>query len=137
MFKSLTNSKEIIEHSISYLLGQENNGKNLLNLDDVRVKAHKDEKKIQYIDFSDIQEKEIILYNSNLNERIEIVSFKVNIMNLAVYDDNEQLINDAQVSMLWPNMEGVDLSEFNNIKISSTENLKFAFYFKLNWHLCR
>ena len=65
MFKSLTNSKEIIEHSISYLLGQENNGKNLLNLDDVRVKAHKDEKKIQYIDFSDIQEKEIILYNSN------------------------------------------------------------------------
>ncbi len=132
MFKSLTNSKEIIEHSISYLLGQENNGKNLLNLDDVRVKAHKDEKKIQYIDFSDIQEKEIILYNSNLNERIEIVSFKVNIMNLAVYDDNEQLINDAQVSMLWPNMEGVDLSEFNNIKISSTENLKFAFDFDQN-----
>lgn len=132
MFKSLTDTKEIIENTISYLVSQENSDEKVLDLDDVRIKTHKDEKKIQFIDLSNVEEKEIILYNSNLNERIEVVSFKVNTKNLAVYDNNKQLINDTQISFLWPNMEGVDLTEFSDIRITSTDDLNFAFDFDQN-----
>jgi 3-phenylpropionate/cinnamic acid dioxygenase small subunit len=58
------------------------------------------------------QERKLVIFNSNLQaNRREIVSIRVNTPHIEIYDDTKkQLVDNVQVSLVWPNMEGGALS---------------------------
>ena len=109
---------------------------NIFSLEDVRIKtdmmATSEDQNI--IDLSELNSKKtIILWNSNLNERIEVVSFTINSPHVEVLDSEGKLVENIQVSIIWPNVDGVspDNSVFQDTQIRGTQDLKFAFNYKL------
>lgn len=134
LYDCLTSTRQIIEKSASYLIGQQNSDKTIIfSLDDVRIKTGMGQsEKAKYLDLSDSTgKKTVVLWNSNLNERFEVVSFKVNSPYVEVVDSDGNIVKNIQVSMIWPNMEDVepDDSTFKNPRMSSNENLQFAYDF--------
>lgn len=133
MFDSLENSKEIIEASISYLMSNENKDESLFSIEDVRLAGndHAKQSKLKPIIRldSEKEEKKIILYNSNLNERHEIVSLRVSHPNVEVIDSKGLFVQNVQVSLVWPNMEGVLPYDKTSERLDSNNNLRFSTQF--------
>jgi len=77
-------------------------------------------------------EKKVLLYNSNLNERNEIVSFRINTPHVEIVDSKGLFIENVQVSLVWPNMEGVLPYDKTSEKIDQSNNLEFSNDFDSN-----
>ena len=71
-------------------------------------------------------EKKVLLYNSNLNERNEIVSFRINTPHVEIVDSKGLFLENVQVSLVWPNMEGVLPYDKSSDKIDQSNNLAFS-----------
>jgi hypothetical protein len=75
------------------------------------------------------QERKLVIFNSNPQaNRREIVSIRVNTPHIEIYDDTKkqkQPIDNVQVSLVWPNMEGGALSvdTSNSARMSSASKL--------------
>ena len=131
MYDCLRNSKDIIENSASYLMSSRSSDENVFLLEDVRLETKKP-KQSNFIDLNDKGEKVILLYNSNINERHEIVSFKVNTPHVEVFDSTGSPLANVQVSLIWPNVEGTTLVELQTERLSNGKDLKFGFDFDTN-----
>ncbi len=108
----------------------------MLSLDDVRIKSNINDKyESVVITLSDANpQKTVFLWNSNLAERIEIVSFRVNTAKVQVLNSTGHALDNIQLSLIWPNMDGSvpDESTFQSSRMTSTADLKFAFDFNRN-----
>ena len=86
------------------------------------------------------QERKLVIFNSNLQaNRREIVSIRVNTPHIEIYDDTKkQLIDNVQVSLVWPNMEGGALSvdTSNSARMSSASKLTHGHDFDANTFEC-
>lgn len=67
------------------------------------------------------------MYNSNLNERIDVVKFKVNTPHVQVLNSEGKVLENIQISLLWQNVEGVNPVNFGERKMSNTKDLHFAY----------
>ena len=118
---------------MSYLLNKENQFENIFNVDDVRLNQDQESKQQykEHIELSEHEpEKKIVLFNSNLNKRIEIISLRINTPFVEVYDNNGQIVENIQVSLIWPNTDGGYLREdLSDEKISNLDDLSFGFDF--------
>ena len=124
LYTSLFNCKHIIEETTSYLTANETvigaGGSSatriVYSLDDVSIlqsptkEASAFKQPEIFFDLGkDFDEKKIVLFNSNLNggHRYEIVSVRVNTPHVQVFDESAQLlVENVQVSHVWPNSEG-------------------------------
>ena len=86
------------------------------------------------------QERKLVIFNSNLQaNRREIVSIRVNTPHIEIYDDTKKtLIDNVQVSLVWPNMEGGALSvdNSNSARMSSASKLTHGQDFDTNTFEC-
>ena len=86
------------------------------------------------------QERKLVIFNSNLQaNRREIVSIRVNTPHIEIYDDTKkQLVDNVQVSLVWPNMEGGALSvdTSNSARMSSASKLTHGLDFDANTFEC-
>jgi hypothetical protein len=86
------------------------------------------------------QERKLVIFNSNLQaNRREIVSIRVNTPHIEIYDDTKKtLIDNVQVSLVWPNMEGGALSvdTSNSARMSSASKLTQGLDFDANTFEC-
>ena len=86
------------------------------------------------------QERKLVIFNSNLQaNRREIVSIRVNTPHIEIYDDTKkQLVDNVQVSLVWPNMEGDALSvdTSNSARMSSASKLTQGLDFDTNTFEC-
>jgi hypothetical protein len=139
LYEALQNSKDIIENSISYLIT--NKAENIFSVDDVHLAGNNKDKKENRINLiNEKDEKKILLYNSNLNERHEIVSFQINTPHIEIIDSNGLFVENVQISLLWPNMEGVKEFDSTSEKIDFSNDLNFSTdfdsnYFELLFHV--
>jgi hypothetical protein len=115
----LENSKTIIENSLSHLISKNNNNgetvvKNFLNIDDITSKSLN--KPCTFIKLTSIESKQrVVLFNSQLQKRVEIVSFEVNTPHVHVVDDSTgSVLENVQISHVWLNAE-------NNITYAMNE----------------
>lgn len=114
MYTALGNSKNIIEQSLAYLLTPDNISpiNNLLDIDDIRISSKKDNE-ANYIYLTDESPSQrIVVFNSLLQKRNEIVSIRINKANVQVFNEEDNtLIENVQVSLIWPNSEGGSLNQ--------------------------
>jgi hypothetical protein len=86
------------------------------------------------------QERKLVIFNSNLQaNRREIVSIRVNTPHIEIYDDTQNtLIDNVQVSLVWPNMDGGALSvdNSNSARMSSASKLTHGLDFDTNTFEC-
>jgi hypothetical protein len=86
------------------------------------------------------QERKLVIFNSNLQaNRREIVSIRVNTPHIEIYDDTKNtLIDNVQVSLVWPNMDGGALSvdTSNSARMSSASKLTHGLDFDANTFEC-
>jgi hypothetical protein len=86
------------------------------------------------------QERKLVIFNSNLQaNRREIVSIRVNTPHIEIYDDTKNtLIDNVQVSLVWPNMDGGALSvdNSNSARMSSASKLTHGLDFDTNTFEC-
>jgi hypothetical protein len=86
------------------------------------------------------QERKLVIFNSNLQaNRREIVSIRVNTPHIEIYDDTQKtLIDNVQVSLVWPNMDGGALSvdNSNSARMSSASKLTHGLDFDTNTFEC-
>jgi hypothetical protein len=86
------------------------------------------------------QERKLVIFNSNLQaNRREIVSIRVNTPHIEIYDDTKNtLIDNVQVSLVWPNMDGGALSvdTSNSARMSSASKLTHGLDFDTNTFEC-
>jgi hypothetical protein len=86
------------------------------------------------------QERKLVIFNSNLQaNRREIVSIRVNTPHIEIYDDTQKtLIDNVQVSLVWPNMDGGALSvdTSNSARMSSASKLTHGLDFDTNTFEC-
>ena len=110
----MENSKNIIEQSLAYLLTPDNISpiNNLLDIDDIRISS-KTDNEANYIYLTDESPSQrIVVFNSLLQKRNEIVSIRVNKPNVQVFkEENNSLIENVQISLIWPNSEGGSLNQ--------------------------
>jgi hypothetical protein len=136
LFDALRNSKEIIESSASYLITHENKAESIFSIEDVRLAGNDEEKRSKLKPIivleAENDEKKVLLYNSNLNERNEIVSFRINTPHVEIVDSKGLFIENVQVSLVWPNMEGVLPYDKTSEKIDQSNNLEFSNDFDSN-----
>lgn len=136
MFKSLEYSKEIIESSISYLITNDNKNEIVFSIEDVRLAGNDKEKQLKVKPIlkldNEKDEKKILLYNSNLNERHEIISLRVSHPNVEVIDSKGLFVENVQVSLVWPNLEGVLPYDKTSDRLDSNNNLLFSTQFDSN-----
>ncbi len=107
-------SRAVITNSLSYLSTSEETTENVFDLDDARLNENTRLKgNNQIIVLSQEKpEQKVVLFNSNLNKRHEVVSFRVNSPFVIVYDSDGKIVENIQVSLIWPFMEGSsELSE--------------------------
>ena len=128
LFRSLSKCKEVIESCSSYLTSKNNGDENVYSIDDVSLANLDEEKKrlkatITFDNTKQQEEQKIVLFNSNLNIRNEIISVRVNSPNVEVLDAENQVMKNLQISLVWPNTEGGFLDINNNARMSLNENL--------------
>jgi hypothetical protein len=134
MYVALENCREVIENSLSYLMSKENVAKdNIFNLDDVRInndQADKNGRK-ETIELTNSRPaKKVVLFNSNIHKRDEVVSFRVNVPNVEVVNSEGQIVSNVQISLVWPNMDGGYLSQDKyDDKLANGDQLPFALNF--------
>lgn len=113
---ALQNSKQVIENSLTYLTTTNNiNDENLFDIDDIRLSQQANSE--HFIDLLNTPKaaQKVVLFNSHLNKRNEIVSFRINTPNVYVINDADGTkLDDIQVSLVWPNTDGGKLSQFIN-----------------------
>ena len=133
LFTAMKNAKEIIEESVSYLISETNDPSKIFSIEDVTL-ANDDQDRLKIkpvIDLNEVNEKKIVLYNSNVNERDEVVSFRVSTPNVEVIDSVGKVLKEVQVSLVWPNLEGVYKHNDANQRLSA-ENVNFGADFDSN-----
>ncbi len=110
----MNTARDVIQSSVSFLISEDNTLKDLFYLDDVRINndSSSELKYKETIQLSDSNPlKKIVLFNPNLNKRDEIISFRINTPNVEVYNSNDELIPNTQISLVWKNMDGGYLNE--------------------------
>jgi alpha-mannosidase II len=133
LMQALRSSREIIEHSVSYLMTEDYEQANVFNIDDVRIKdAHgSKQNRLPYIQFdANESEKKLVLYNPSMQQRDELISVRVSNPNVQVSDERGNLLESTQVSLVWPNTDGGELSELSSDnRLPNNEDLSFATQF--------
>ncbi len=114
----MSNSINVIENSFSYLLSTSANNfdtkNNFFNIDDIRLASINSTIKTSFIELTEKNlYQTIVLLNSHMHIRNEIVSIRVNTPNVEVVrnTDNTKLEN-VQISLVWPNTDGGYLNQF-------------------------
>jgi alpha-mannosidase II len=102
LYESINFSKNIIETCAKNFVDKNKEIK--LNIDDLRSANKGNNRLVINFDEKDDQV-DVVIYNSNSNIRYELVALRVNVLNLDVYDGEDNLINDQQVSLVWINTE--------------------------------
>jgi hypothetical protein len=134
MNDALSNCREVIENSLSYLMSKENAAQeSIFNLDDVRInndQTSKNKYKEAIKLTSSKPERKVVLFNSNIHKRDEVISFRVNVPNVEVVTSEGKLVNNIQISLVWPNTDGGYLRQdkYDN-KIANADQLLFALNF--------
>ena len=135
---ALNKSKSIIESSLSYLFTNDLNTFsqiNILSIDDIRIESLKSKSPTPVVIelTSSKTYQTVVIFNSLINKRNEIVSFRVNTPNIKV-DRNidNKILDEYQETLMWHNMEGGPLNQ-NHIKDKlKNENLESAVDFQEN-----
>jgi hypothetical protein len=126
LYTSLSNCRQIIEETSSLLTlatsDQTKDPPKIYSLDDMSILSETQTATFKPLIQFDLplstndanaqQERKLVLFNSNLQaNRREIVSIRVNTPDIEIYDDTKkQLVDNVQISLVWPNMEGGALS---------------------------
>lgn len=152
LYAALRNSKNVIESSLSYVLStnkpiksaqrgyQQNSSSNLFDIDDIRLVPEKfAPKSRKFLNLKNQQQQSVLLFNSLLNKRNEIVSFRVNSANVEVIVEEErgggsyQLGRDKiQISLIWPNTADEPLDWFANRHNDHDDHIGFdKFHYEL------
>jgi hypothetical protein len=111
----LENCKTVIEHSLTYLISSDHlNNENLFSIDDLVFQRNESDVFVHFSD--DITQQKIVIFNSQLSKRNEIVRFRVNRPNINVVsnDDGKMVLKNVQISIAWPNTDGVKLENLRN-----------------------
>ncbi len=144
MYTSLTNCRQIIEQTSSYLTVNPKLEAKLpiYNLDDMSILSETQAANFKPLIVFDLQQqqkvqqtKTLIIFNSNVQaKRHEIISLRVNTPNIEIFDETSKtLITNLQVSLVWPNSEGGTLSIDNgNTRMDSASQLTHALDFEAN-----
>lgn len=149
LYTSLTNCRQIIEETSSYLTTNVKNGatgstskEKIYSLDDMSILSETQTANFKpLIQFDTqqqqqaVQEKTITIFNSNLQaNRNEIVSIRVNTPHVEIFDETTKtLLQNIQVSFVWPNTEGGALTLDNtNSRMDSASQLTHALDFAEN-----
>lgn len=132
----MKNSKKIIENSIAYLMASNRKKadvENVLDIDDIRLESNK--MNTNFIDLSDSNlEQKIVLFNSQLQKRVEIVSFRINTPNVYVIEDlDEIVVENVQVSLIWSNTDGGHLNQATIPSVDDKEQLEPSLDFNENY----
>lgn len=105
----------------------------VFNIDDVRLNpdesSAKRQNRVEQIDLSDqTPEQKIVIFNSNLYKRQEIVSIRVNTPNVQVFAKDRVKLKNVQVNLVWANMDGGYLKDYLNSgnKIKNMDDYSFA-----------
>lgn len=136
LYESLRYSREIIESSMSFLMSQmyQPYGNNFFNLDDVRLNKELSDQ-MRYKETIQLTDEEpearVVLFNSNLNKRVEIVSLRVNTRDIEVLDSQGRPLDEIQLSLVWPNMDGGYFSQKSADSYFMTEE-DLPFYIDVN-----
>jgi hypothetical protein len=81
-------------------------------------------------DLNEKQEYKVVLFNSNLSPKKELVNFKVNSANVEVLKSDGSIVENVQLSLVWPNTDGELLaSPTSQLKIQNTGHLKHGLHF--------
>lgn len=119
------------------MITNENKAESIFSIEDVRLAGNDDEKRKKLkpviVLETDNEKKKVLLYNSNLNERNEVVSFRINTPHVEIVDSKGLFLENVQVSLVWPNMEGVLPYDKSSEKIAEqSNNLAFSNEFDSN-----
>lgn len=128
MHRALNSSRSVIENSLGYLLSNDLNtfeSSNVLDIDDIRIEMDDEQittskndappqrrakPKIE-LSSSSRTYQTVVIFNSLLNKRNEIVSIRVNTPNVEVIENNGgdkiKKLERVQVSLVWPNSDDV------------------------------
>jgi hypothetical protein len=153
LYTSLSNCRQIIEETSSLLTlaasDQTKDSSKIYSLDDMSIMSETQTATLKPLIQFDLplstndaaqQERKLVIFNSNLQaNRREIVSIRVNTPHIAIYDDTKkQLVDNVQVSLVWPNMEGGALSvdTSNSARMSSASKLTHGLDFDANTFEC-
>ena len=160
MYTSLSNCRQIIEETSSLLtLNQTKDSDStstfsskIYSLDDMSILSETQTATFKPLIQFDLplsttnddaaaqQERKLVIFNSNLQaNRREIVSIRVNTPHIEIYDDTKNtLIDNVQVSLVWPNMDGGALSvdTSNSARMSSASKLTHGLDFDTNTFEC-
>ena len=158
MYTSLSNCRQIIEETSSLLTiatsDQTKDSSKIYSLDDMSILSETQTATFKPLIQFDLplstndaapaqqqqQERKLVIFNSNLQaNRREIVSIRVNTPHIEIYDDTKkQLVDNVQVSLVWPNMEGGALSvdTSNSARMSSASKLTHGLDFDANTFEC-
>lgn len=142
LYKSIENCIEIIEKTAGYLMKNENQNKELkFLLDDISLLSNREDKskprtQIKFSNDKIEEEYKIVLYNSNLNKRKELVSFKINTPNVEVLNNDGTNLKNVQLSLVWPNMDGSGslTSDVTEIRIKNSADLKHGLDFDTSFY---
>lgn len=112
----MENCKTVIEHSLTYLISSDHlNNENLFSIDDLVFQRNESDVFVHFSD--DITQQKIVIFNSQLSKRNEIVRFRVNRPNVNVVsnDDGKMVVlKSVQISIAWSNTDGVKLENLRN-----------------------
>ena len=155
MYTSLSNCRQIIEETSSLLTfatsDQTKDSSKIYSLDDMSILSETQTATFMPLIQFDLplstndaaqqqQERKLVIFNSNLQaNRREIVSIRVNTPHIEIYDvTKKQLVNNVQISLVWPNMEGGALSvdTSNSARMSSASKLTHGLDFDANTFEC-
>lgn len=148
LYAALKNSKNVIESSLSYVLSSTTKpikssqvvnqtwSSNVFDIDDIRLVPEKFAPKSRKFLNLKNQQQNVLLFNSQLNKRNEIVSFRVNTANVEVLVDGssrQPLARDKlQISLIWPNTADEPLDWFANRHNDHDDHIGFdKFHYEL------
>lgn len=138
MNSALNKTRSVIENSLAYLLTNDLNTfshSNALSIDDIRIDSSNNNRPGQVlVELSDAKSYQtVVIFNSLINKRNEIVRFRVNTPNIEVIrnSDNKKL-DVIQVSLVWANIDEGPLSQNHIPDRSVTEQNEPALDFQEN-----
>ncbi|CAF0850007.1 unnamed protein product [Brachionus calyciflorus] len=114
LYLALKNSKNVIEYSTSQLLNEQNSQDIIFKIEDVRLEQNSNNNDNLIKLTKEKNSQKIILINSNLNKRNEIITLRVNDPNVQVIKSDGTIFQNIQLSLVWSNTDGGILTDFKN-----------------------